>query len=189
MQEITAAIVSHNRKKQLLNMIWQLENQIVPFFRIKLYVSGYDKEELADLEKKYDISWQPDKKDWGHDKRALAIKESPTKYILCASDDDIYTYHFTEAIQKAMENWPGAQIYATDWRTQREFAGEDYGYHIAEPRLGGVSSGCMVLDSEFINNKVGYNNRDFGADGKLCLDIIKQGGQFVRVPFTCFFHY
>jgi len=127
---ITAAIVSHNRETQLRNMIWQLESQIEPFAEIKLYVSGYEEEALKDLEKKYKVSFQPDKKDWGHDKRALAIKECETKYILCASDDDIYTYHFTEAVMKGMDKDPDCQLYATDWRTQRESHFKHYGYHI-----------------------------------------------------------
>lgn len=186
--EISAAIVSHNREKQLRNMIWQLENQIVPFSKIKLYVSGYE-DQLKDLEKKYEISYQPDKKDWGHDKRATAVRESDTRYILCASDDDVYTYHFTEAVHRYLESEPEGQIYAVDWRTQRESSWDHYGYHIAEPVLGGVTSGCMVLDSEFVNENNCYTQRDFGADGVLVLNIMKAGGKFVRVPYTCFFHY
>jgi len=187
--DISAAIVSHNRKKGLLNTIYQLENQIVPFKEIKLYVSGYEDGELAELEKKYKISYERDMKDWGHDKRAKAVNECTTKYILCASDDDVYTYHFTEAVYKYVLSEPGGQVYATDWRTQRESHTDYFGYHIAEPRMGGVTSGCMVLDAEFVRSKDCYTFRDFGADGRMCTDIVSKGGKFVRVPYICFFHY
>jgi Glycosyl transferase family 2 len=187
--EITAAIVSHSRKKQLLNMIWQLENQIVPFKEIKLYVSGYEPDELAYLAPKYQITYCRDLKDWGHDKRSQAINECTTPYILCAGDDDIYVYHFTEAITKAMEKDPGAQIYATDWRTQKESSADYYGYHIVKPELNNITSGCMVLDADFVRQNDCYKFRDYGADGRLAEAIMAAGGRFVRVPYMAFFHY
>jgi hypothetical protein len=193
MSEITAAIVSHNRRKQLENMIWQLENQIEPFAQIKLYVSGYEDGELDHLAKKYRISYQPDKKDWGHDKRAIAINECETKFIVTASDDDIYVYHFTQAMQRTIDLVGDAQVYVCNWRTQREESSGTYGYHDmskeGEPRVGAVTSGCMVLDAEFIRSKQLYTTRDFGADGQLYVNISQAGGKIVQVPYTLFFHY
>ena len=89
---ITAAILTHERPKKIKNMIYQLENQTERFDKIKIYASGYDEEEFNWC--KYDVEYQPDKKDWGHAKRAAAINECDTDYILCACDDDIYLYHF-----------------------------------------------------------------------------------------------
>ena len=189
MSEITAAIVSHGRKEQLFNMVWQLEHQIVPFKEIKIYVSGYDLKELEELALKYKITDCRDSKDWGHEKRSTAINECITPYILCVNDDDIYPYHFTEAITKAMEKDPGAQIYATDWRTQKEADANYYGYHIARPQVNHITSGCMVLDADFVRKFQCYKARDYGADGKLAEEIITMGGRFVRVPYTAFFHY
>jgi GT2 family glycosyltransferase len=189
MPEIAAVIVSHNRRKQLVNMIWQLENQIVPFKDIKLYVSGYEDGELIELEKKYEIVYCRDMKDWGHDKRAQAINECRSPYLLCASDDDVYTYHFTEAIAKMMLERPGAQIYATDFRTQREADSSTYGHHIAEPVNGHVTNGCMVIDAAFARDHKCYKYRHYEADGKFCEEVVEAGGKFVRVPYLAMFHY
>lgn len=185
--EVSAVIVSHNREEQLRNMIWQLENQTKQFKSIELYVSGY-KDQLKDLESKYTIHYEPDRKDWGHEKRAKAIQDCKSEYILCASDDDIYPYHFLELVLKHSETEPGHDIYAVDWRTQRESDSLSLGYHIAEPRIGGVTSGCMVIKVSKAN-EVGYRHRDFGADGRFCVDMVEHNASFSRVPYTAFFHY
>jgi hypothetical protein len=184
MSTITAAIVTHQRPKQLKFMVWMLENQTELFDEIKIYASGYDEDELSWV--KYPISYQPDKKDWGHEKRAMAMNEAETDYVLCASDDDIYPYHFLEQMKKGVED-SQADIIACDFRTQREADGEPY--HTAEPKLGGVTSGSMIIKTSFVKNICSYDHRDFGADGKFAQDAISKGGTFYRVPELLFFHY
>jgi hypothetical protein len=178
----TVAIVSHERLKKLRHMVYQLENQTEPFDQIKLYVSGYEPEELSWC--KYPISYQPDRKDWGHEKRAIAMNECNTDYIVCASDDDIYLYHFLAKMKaKAMETQ--ADIVYCNFRTN---AKGDAPYVDSRPQFQYITNGNMIIKTE-LAKRVPYSYREYGADGRWVDDAIRAGATTAKVEECLFFHY
>ena len=183
MLTVTAAIVSHERPKKLKNMVYQIENQTEPFDVIKLYVSGYEPEELSWC--KYPVSFQPDRRDWGHEKRSIAMNECTTDYILCASDDDIYLYHFLQKMKEKAEETKADIIYC-NFRTQGRANSQPY--IDAQPIYRSITNGCMLVKSDLIK-RVPYTYREYAADGRWVDEAIKAGATTAKVDECLFFHY
>ena len=180
---VTAAIASHARPKKLPFMVYQLENQIEPFDKIKLYVSGYEPEELSWC--KHPISYQHDRNDWGHEKRAMACAECDTDYIVCCSDDDIYLFQFLQELKKKAEKTNADIVYNNFYAHNRRGSNP---YIDAKPQYRHITNGCMLIKTEFVH-KHPYNYRVYGADGKWVDDAVKFGAKTAKVDECLSFHY
>lgn len=183
MLTVTAAIISHARPKKLPFMVYQVENQIEPYDKIKLYVSGYEPEQLAWC--KYPISYQHDRNDWGHQKRAIACSDCDTDYIVCCNDDDIYLFHFLQRLKEKAEQTKADIVYNNFYAHNR--AGTQP-YIDAKPEYRHITSGCMMIKTEFIHKHPNtYSN--YGADGWWVNDAIKAGATTAKVDECLSFHY
>lgn len=183
MQElkISVAIVSHNRLESLKNMIHTIKNQTYPIHELKIFCSGYDEEVIKSLG--VDYSMEPDRKDWGHDKRAKALKWFTGDYILTASDDDQYLFTFLERMIKSIgEARPDIIFCDFATKTRPEY------YLEASLNRGCITNGCLLTSKE-IAATVEYTDRNYGGDWNFVSDCISAGALFHHVPETLFFHY
>ncbi len=181
---VTVAVITHDRLKKLEHILYCIYEQTVQPDKVVVYYSGYDGNELDDLQDKYRCEWksQPDRKDWGHDKRAKALQECTTDWIVTMNDDDQYPFVFLEfMLQHARPNKAGIVYCDFATRTNVDFFVE------AKLERGHITNGCMLISREAA--KVPYEHRTYAGDWFYVEECIKRGVIFSKLSKLLFFAY
>lgn len=186
MSTLTVAVISHDRLKKLEHLLYELKEQTLQPDKVVVYCSGYESDVIDYLKNKYihfTISPQPDRKDWGHEKRAIAFQECDTDYIATINDDDQYLFIYLEWMMQAAK-LSNAGITYCDFatRTQPDF------WVPAKLERGAISNGCMLLKNEVVK-RIPYRHRTYAGDWFFVDDCMKAGITFHHVPHTMAFFY
>ena len=182
---VTVAVITHDRLKKLEHILYVISEQTVQPERIEVYYSGYS-DELDALQEKYpSCIWmsQPDRKDWGHDKRAVALQHCTTDWIVTMNDDDQYPFVFLEfMLQHAKLN--KADIVYCDFatRTSEKFFIE------AKLERGHITNGCMLINQR-VALSIPNEHRTFSGDWLYVEDCLRSGVTFSKLPMLLFFAY
>lgn len=183
---VTVAVITHDRLKKLEHILYIISEQTVQPDLVEVYHSGYEGDELNELQDKYPhFKWlsQPDRKDWGHDKRAIALEHCTTDWIVTMNDDDQYPFVFLEfMLQHAKLNKADVIYCDFSTRTNRDFAVE------AKPERGYITSGCMLI-SKKVANTVPYEHRSYAGDWFYVEKCLERGHTFSKLSKMLFFAY
>lgn len=181
--KVEIAIITHNREKQLYNLLYDIENQTFGNIVIKIYASGYTQDQLDKLKENYQVFPQPDMNDFGHEKRAIALKNCDVDYIVTVNDDDQYSHVFVDIMLKEAVK-SGADV------TYCDFGLGDRDGFITESKLARsyITNGSMLITRN-VAIRYSYPYRDRGADWHYVEDLIAKGVKFHRVPKVLFFGY
>lgn len=186
MATVTIALISHDRLKKLEHMIYEMQEQTRQPDVIKAYISGYTDREVEYLRKTYPtitFSVQPDKKDWGHDKRAIALKECETDYINTVNDDDQYVLIYLEVMMQDVKLSKADIVYCNfATRTNPDF------WIDATLERGRITNGNMLI-SQKVAHSIEYRHRNYAGDWFFVEDCIKAGITFSKVPLPMVFCY
>jgi hypothetical protein len=187
MHTLTVAIISHDRLKKLEHMIYEMSEQTLQADKLMVYCSGYDDATLSMLKEKYPtiiFDKQPDKKDWGHDKRALSFIDCDTDYICNVNDDDQYPFVYLEWMMREFDNNPEAQVVYCDFglRTREEF------FITAAPVCGYITNGNMMFKKEVVK-QIPYKHRLYAGDWWFVKDCLDAGIKFHHLEKTLAFLY
>jgi len=183
---ITVAVITHDRLSKLEHILYVISEQTVQPDKVEVYYSGYEGSELDDLQDKYrSYEWhsQPDRKDWGHDKRAIALHNCTNDWIITMNDDDQYPFVFLEfMINHARSN--KADIIYCDFatRTNKDF------FIDAGLERGRITNGCMMISKE-VANTVPYTHRTYAGDWFFVEECLKRGKTFSKLSNLLFFAY
>lgn len=141
---VTIAVITHARLRKLEHLLYIISEQTVQPDVVEVYYSGYEHGELNILQEKYkDHKWiiQPDKKDWGHDKRAIALACCQTDWIVTMNDDDQYPFVFLEFMLQAGKTSKADIVYCDfSTRTNPDFCVD------AKLERGHITNGCMLIN-------------------------------------------
>jgi hypothetical protein len=182
----TIAVITHDRFKKLNHLLYEIGEQTVQPDRVEIYASGYDSTQIDDLIKSYpdyEVLVHPDKKDWGHDKRAIALTNCQTDYIVTMNDDDQYPYVFLEFMLNHAKITRADIVYCDfATRTQEQFLVD------AKLERGSITNGCMLIGRK-IANRVPYDHRTYAGDWYFVEECIKRKVKFEKLALPLFFAY
>lgn len=182
---ITVAVITHDRLEKLKHILYVISEQTVQPDKVEVYYSGYG-DELDDLQDKYrSFEWHshPDKKDWGHDKRATALHNCTNDWIVTMNDDDQYPFVFLEFMINHARLSEAEVIYCDfATRTNKDF------FIDAGLERGRITNGCMLI-SKKVATSVPYTHRTYAGDWFFVEECIKRGVTFSKLNKMLFFAY
>lgn len=181
----SAIITSHDNYEGLIHMLGQLERQTLPPWEIIAIASDLkvNEQQADDLVDRCDLIVQPNRNDWGHEKRAMGVELALGDYLAFFNDDDEYSPAYLEKLAQEAEA-TGADIVACRWVSH--LGAPDLAY-LPEPRIGGITSGNFIVRTD-IAKKAGYNGRQYEADGQFIEDCMKAGATFSAIEELLYEH-
>ena len=173
---ITCIITSHNREEDLRAMYKNLKEQTFTPYEVIPICSGYTGYLPV---KGIEVE---DKNDWGHEKRALGIKEARGLYMMFANDDDYYHPDFLEKLTAKAHESKADIIYCN-------FTSHNHGGKVVNSR----PEECFITSGNFIvrtslAKRVGWNHRHYQADWEFINDCKKAGATFAKVDEVLYEH-
>lgn len=178
---ISVCITTHNRLEALKNAIYTVQNQTYPIYKIQVYASGYDPYKV-DPQLNVPVSFEHDYKDWGHHKRAKAMRELDGDYIWTVCDDDQYLLTFLERMLPGMQ--ADADIVYCNFATKTR---PEY-WCKAELERGKIGNGCILV-SKRIAAITPYADMSYGGDWLFIEACLKNGATTYHVDESLFFHF
>lgn len=183
---VTVAVITHDRFKKLHHILYVIGEQTVQPDKVIIYASGYSDEQITILRNMYPdytVIVCPDKKDWGHTKRAEALASCETDYIVTMNDDDQYPFVFLEMmLQKAKQTDAGIVYCDFATRTNPDF------FVSAKLERGHITNGCMLV-KQSVALSVPYTHREYAGDWFFIEDCIKRDVSFSKLDHCLFFAY
>ena len=181
---ISVIITSHDSYDGLLNALEQVEKQTLAPYEVIAICSDLtvSEQQADDLMDRCDLIIQPNRNDWGHEKRAMGLELALGDYIAFFNDDDFYSSKYLATLADYAER-RNADIVACDFVSHLAPDGPN----LTMPAVGHVTSGNFIVRRE-IAQSVGYSHRHYQADGQFIEDLIGKGAKFIRVPRVLYVH-
>ncbi len=179
---MVSCIITSWKKDPPENAINQMLNQTYQHKQLLVFSSDLD---LKDLKKKYsncEFFDVPNRKDWGHAKRAMGLAFAEGKYMCFVNADDEYDPLFLEYLITALEKEEGQLAYC-DWADKSI----DFNTALAFLAKGQMTSGNFVVRSD-IAKKVGWQHRLYASDWYFIRDLIGEGVQTVYLNYNLMKH-
>ena len=174
----SAIVVSHANETGLRKMLGNLMYQTRKPDEIVVLVSGLGASRLGKLREQYpEITFhaRDDRQDWGHEKRAEGVLIASKDYLGFFNDDDSYTLDYIEKMMRAVD---GYDVAYCDWN---KIPGCDFA-------LRSSTSGNYIVRTG-LAREVGYNWRDYMADGRFIEDLNEAGAAVApKVEEILYFH-
>lgn len=183
---VTVAVITHDRFKKLQHILYVIGEQTVQPGRVVIYASGYSHEQIQVLKNmypEYGLVICPDKKDWGHTKRAEALADCETDYIVTMNDDDQYPFVFLEYMLGHAKT-SNADIVYCDFATRTN---PDF-FISAKLERGHITNGCMLI-KQSVARSVPYDQRVYAGDWFFVEECIKRNVVFSKLGKCLFFAY
>ena len=125
--------------------------------------------------------------DFGHSMRASALTQCGTKYINWQNGDNYLTPRFVELFLNAAESSNLDFVYSNLLHNYANVNGDGQGPYnvlISHPHLNRIDIANFVVKTEWAQ-KVGFNHRDSGADGKFVNELMAHKDQLRIGKMNC----
>jgi hypothetical protein len=145
---------------------------------VRVYLSDTPHAVVLDLREdfpEYHFSPQPNRNDWGHEKRSIGVAEAQSDYLGFFNDDDSYAMDYVERMMGEAE--AGAGVVYCSWNEIAEC-----GFH-----LGSSTAGNFIVASG-LAREVGYNSRAYVADGEFINALHHATDSIARIDEILYFH-
>jgi glycosyltransferase involved in cell wall biosynthesis len=167
----TAIVTTHNNRQGLDKILKNLFMQSEPPTEIIVVGSDTDFFNLPDGIK---FILDENRNDWGHNKRAIGVKEATGDYLGFFNDDDSYHLDYCREMLEAVV---GSDVAFCGWNT----------YHKPSFSHGSSTSGNFIVKTD-LAKKVGYNHRVYDADGLFINEIKRNTDKIVFVNKVLYYH-
>lgn len=178
---LTVAILGHDNPGHILIQMESMSKQtIASQCEFLIYYSGMETAIFTGSRPNTFLFRQPDRNDWGQEKTANALNAARGKYFIAVNMDD---YYEPEALEKYVEVMEAGKLdlgYA-------DYENKEGQTVLGEPTINRATRGALIVRSEFARI-VGYNHRDYGADGRFAEDLVNAGAVHGRIP-TVYYHH
>lgn len=164
----------------ILGQTWS-NNQLLVFcsgINIKPLHKKYPRTNTNNIEF-FDV---PNRRDWGHSKRAMGLTFAEGDYMCFVNADDEYDPDFLKLMVEALEKEKADFAYC-NWKDKSRpdaVVG-------AELKLGGMTSGNFMVRSNKAK-KVGWQHRVYAADWYFVRDLLREGIEVVYFPHALMKH-
>ena len=183
MSTLTICITTHDHPKLLHRVLGNFRYQTRRPDEILVYVSRsvdgpqYD---LARFREEFPEArfWMTeDFQDWGHEKRAMGIDQASSDYIGFVADDDEYVPEYVEKMMALLESEPNAEAVYCDWSLG---VGVQF-------QFGSSTSGNFFVSVDKAR-EVGWNSREYAADGEFINAVRDASSCILKVPEDLYHH-
>lgn len=176
--EVTIVVIAHQNEAQLLSCIQAIQNQTQQNKEILVYYSGIEMDSLAD--ENVHFFNQPDRNDWGQEKAAHGLNAARGKYVCFMNIDDEYKNTYLMRMYEKAEAEELDLVYC-------DFVNKERTIILGQPKLNIGTRGMFLVRSEFARS-VGYNHRDYGADGRFLEELVEAGAKHARLEEVLYIH-
>jgi len=188
--KFTAVVTAHD--EDVANILDNLEQQTQRPDEVLLFWSGNsghrgrplfwdDQIGMIDTDLALRAIKQPNKNDWGHDKRDRGLKLAQGDYIGFFNADDRYAENYIGTMMKAAERDRAGLVYCF-WHPM--------GPCIAA--LGSSTSGNFIVHRDVAAEAGGWTSRRYEADGDFIEEAVRAsqrlGKRVTQVPHTLYWH-
>lgn len=170
---VTAVILSHERKDQVIAMLARLKAQTKRPDEIIISVCCMEVDDLEADVKLVDTHVD----DFGHGHCDRGLRLSTADYTFFASADDDYDETFIEKLSSKK-----ADLILGGFRSH--LAGD---VRISKPSVGEVTRGSFLIKTA-VGQRVGYSGRSYSYDGQFILDVVKSGATVENVAEILHYH-
>lgn len=185
---ITAIITLHEKEEHCNNVITYINNQLRKPDNIIILYSNIDNTIINNLSCTLDIDILPhimavpDKKDWGHEKRAIGLALCETDYLVFMNGDDMYEPTFIQKMMEKAEETNATLIYG-------DFTSHVYSNQVVKsvPASAKITSGSYIVKTE-VAKKAGYTNRDYPADWAFIRDVLAVDNHTEKIQGVYYHH-
>lgn len=169
-------------KKDPTPILEAMKKQTLRDKQVLVFCSNIDIGVLKKKYKKFEFFDVPNRKDWGHSKRAMGLAFAEGKYLCFVNDDDEYEPIFAEFMVKVLEKAKADLAYCV-WKDKTLKGG------YAQPGLkkGGITSGSFVVRTDKAQ-KIGWKHRLYASDWYFIRELLKEGVQVVYLPHSLMKH-
>jgi glycerol-3-phosphate cytidylyltransferase len=169
----TAIVVAHGDPVLLDECLTRLGQQTYKNIEVDVYYSGLElPKQLPDYGIRINFFNQPNKEDWGQEKVAYGINSARGEYLGIFNIDDIYRPDYIEKMLMELYSSSHGKLDLVYCNREEK----DGSIVEGEPVLNKGDRGMFVIRSEFAR-MVGYNHRDYGADGRFLEEVIAAGAK------------
>lgn len=170
---VTAVVLCHENKQQLLATLDSLKQQTKPIDQLVVVTCCIDASDIdADI-KVQDIH----RDDWGQHKCDIGLRSSTSDLTFFVSSDDGYDPEFVKIMS---DN--DADIVLGGFKSHLVGTISN-----SEPQVGRVTRGSFMVRTKK-GIEVGYNHRTYDGDGQFVVDIVKSGGKWSGISDVLHFH-
>lgn len=177
--QVTAIVTSHANPLGTANIIEMLQGQTRVVDEIIVLASGEDIEDLP----MPPVVWarqEPDREDWGHEKRAAGVDMATGDLLGFFNSDDWYEPTYIEEMVDAIGEH---DIVFCDFKSHL------FGGNVVQTsaKHGKCTSGNFLVRTD-LAQAVGYNHREYNADWKFIEDLLKEGATWTRLEKVLYKH-
>lgn len=176
---VTAVVLGHGNKEQILQLLKDLKAQTKPPDEIIacvccMDVSGIEADKILTDSHKDDIGQRFC--DWG-------LRLADSDYTFFASSDDFYDSEWVESLVGAVDDFD---------RYPDLILGAFHSHLVgaitnSSPNMGSVTRGSFLVKTS-TGQSVGYNGRDYNADGDFVVRVANVGGSWVNTQDIHYWH-
>lgn len=173
----TAVVTSHDNPEGLRYILRNLAEQTRRPDEIIVLMSVEDSSYSGVNIDGHDATfiYQPNRNDWGHEKRATGLGLAQGDYVGFFNDDDMYDLSYIAMMMAEAE--AGADVVYCDWS----------GISNCSFCLGSSTSGNYIVRTE-LAREVGYTDRHYEADGTFIDRIRESGAKVLKVERLLYWH-
>ena len=163
-------------------IIQAMLNQTYPNKQLLVFCSDVDMQSFTNQDSQCEFFDVPNRRDWGHSKRAMGIAFAEGKYVCFVNADDEYEPNFLEIMGGVLEKEKADFAYC-DFKDKTI----DFDRVAAKLVKGGMTSGNFVVKSDKAK-KVGWQHRVYASDWYFIRDLLKERIDIVYVPYSLMTH-
>lgn len=175
MATFTAVVIAHADRENLVRVLGSLEKQTRKADETIALCSDIDIDGLQENFPSVKFHIEPDRSDWGHEKRAKGLDLATSEYIAWFNHDDTYHKTFIERMMVPAD--AGASVVYCGWSKN------------AYPFFGKYqcTSGNFIANVRYART-AGYHDRHYEADATFIDELAKLGGKIDFVSEVLYHH-
>lgn len=173
----TAVVVAHGDVEQTEKCIKMLKEQTYKDTEILVFYSDMKPDPQYP-----DVNYliQPNRNDWGQEKASHGLNAARGDYVGFFNIDDEYESSYIEKMIKKAKSENLDLVYC-------DFTSKEGSTIFGQPKLNIGTRGMFIVRTEF-GRSVGYNHRDYGADGKFLEELVAAGAKHARLEDVLYRH-
>lgn len=173
----TAVVIAHGDSEKTERCVNMLKQQTYKDIEINVYCS-----DLGMLTMHSDVNYfnQPNRNDFGQEKAAHGLNAARGTYVGFFNIDDEYESNYIEKMVRKAKAEDLDLVYC-------DFINKEGSTIFGQPKINIGTRGMFIVRTD-VGRKIGYNHRDYGADGRFLEELVAAGVKHARLEEVLYRH-